>query len=656
LNPASVSISLQLASLLQSQGDFERVSALLDKVAPKLQSAAERQQAAALLAQQGQNDKAVELLQSQNGNHSSDVQNSLMLAVLYRQQGQLEKAESVCRKLLENPDLATIQFAATLFGSQGKTGDAELAMKKLDELKLNPGVKQIAWGAYYGQIGDLTHAIDQFKEATEVAPSNSVGWRMLAACELLGGKCSDAQATVERAAQAIPDDKVFAALKGQSALFMATSADLEQRSIVLSILRDPTGSDKAPELLRIIADGKQSKDNARLAGQLQQFGERHPESLPCQLQLIEVYADMGRVDDSLSIAKRAITTFARSAEPAQAAAVVASNAQRWKEMQSAAEIWKQRAETDPAPADLAIARAQMGQGLEKAAIAQLQPYLPAAKSDPSRNAEVLATYCVALIRGNRADEASQLLWPLAQQQPEWRARWIVVAMDSPMPAAADWLDRVSTIIPQDEIQVRAVLASSYDRLGAREHDADLTAKASRIYDQLADNPHVDAMALFSAGARAEAVRDVKRAEQLYRRALAMDSSLFAAQNNLAMLLAQNGGDLAEAEKLAAAAVNSRPGAATVHDTLAFVLAKAQNFRQAAATENVAISLDPDEVTWRVRRAQYLLDGGDLPEAKNTVRALDDARLKLDATSPEVRHQLEVIRDRISGKQPQAAIQ
>jgi len=114
--------------------------------------------------------------------------------------------------------------------------------------------------------------------------------------------------------------------------------------------------------------------------------------------------------------------------------------------------------------------------------------------------------------------------------------------------------------------------------------------------------------------------------------------------------ARHGIELAEQEVLryAGAAVQAQPHVAAFRDTLAFVQARARDYKAAADSEKIAIELEPDQINWRVRQADYLLSNGNLQEASNAVRALDDARLDTRKAPRETLQQLESIRTRMRG--------
>ena len=176
LDPSNVPVALQLASLLQSHGDFDRARQHLDRIAPQLRDGDQKRHAALLLAQQGRPEAAIRLLEQQTdraGGQSSD----LLLAMLYRQRRDPAKAEAIVKRLLDTDDLGAIEFAVSLYASQGRQDEAKAALDRLDRLKLQPGVKLLARASYHAQIGELTQAIALFEQATRESPGTAVAWR-----------------------------------------------------------------------------------------------------------------------------------------------------------------------------------------------------------------------------------------------------------------------------------------------------------------------------------------------------------------------------------------------------------------------------------------------------------------------------------------------
>jgi tetratricopeptide (TPR) repeat protein len=660
-DPGAVPARLQLAGLLLARGDLERGRQELEQATPMLRSPAERRQAALLLAQQGNRDRAVQLMEQQasapGAGAAAEGQDELLLAVLYRRNRQFDKAEAAAHKLLdrEPPDLGAVEFAVSLFAGQGRRDDAEKALKRLDAAKdLEPGVKELAWGSYHAQLGELDKAVARYRAATREAPANAAAWRVLATSLVAQGRGDEAMAAVADALGHLPQDNGLAVIRDNAELLRKSASDAGLRQLAMAVVRDPLGSEAARELLRAVTETRASNDMDRTASRLQQVVTRFPEFLPARVQLVQCYLAMGRGADALDAVRRAMKDFPADPAPARMAVQVFGEAQRWEEVRAAAQGWKQRAPDEALAADVAIARAAIGQSQNEAAAAQLRPYLAAASANPNRYANLLTTYCLAVARGGNSEAAADMLWPLASKPDgaAWRARWVQVAVDlSDSAEAAHWLDRLGQLVRGGALEERVVLAQAYDNVAERGADAALARKSAALFDEVLAGPKVPAGAVMLAGAQAERVGDAARAEALYRRALSIDPNLFAAQNNLAMLIASRGGDLGEAMTLSSAAVKLQPRQATLYDTMAFVQGKSGNYTAAADNMRTAISLEPDNVKWRVRLAQYLLDGGRASEAAREIAGIDDRRLDLRSLPPALRQQLDSIRKQVRGAKP-----
>lgn len=657
LEPFSVPVALQLAGLCQSKGDFDRAKKEIDRVMPEIRTAEQRHAAAKLLAAQGNDDDALRILEkpvaSTGSAESNDAPDDLLLATIYRQRHENDKVDAVLKKLLEKPDAATIEFAATFYASQGRAPDAESALGKLDALNAGPGLAEMVRGRYCTATGDLAGAVGHYRKATAQAPTNAAAWQMLAVCDASLGRMDDAIAAVDAGAKAVPSDKALAAAHSHVDVLKQIGADEPLRPLAVGILLDPANSGTAADLATAILEERQSLDVQRLASRLQQFVQLHPDFLPGRLQLVQCLAAMNRVSEALSTADRAIAAFPNSAAPAQAEARLALAFQRWNEAAAAAQTWKNRSTDNPYPADLALAQAQIGLGQSDAAINQLKPYLQQAEANPDKYADVVTLQCVALARSGRAQQAQDALWPLAQKSAAWRVRFLQVAGQiADRREAVRWVDRLAEIVPHDAIREREMIAEAYDALGTMLADSKLTNIATEIYSGLLAGNVAPADILVAAASRAERYGDHATAETLYRRALAVDPNLWVADNNLAMLIVNRGGDAKEAATFAEAAARLSPRQPAVRDTLADVQFKAGNAKSAADSENAAMRLDPDNVKWKVRFAQYVLAAGNVAEAERTVQSIDnsgDALSRLPAAEQQaLTDQLADVRKRLHG--------
>jgi predicted Zn-dependent protease len=652
---SSVPIALELAALLQSRGDFDRVQKELDRVTPWIHSPSERKQAAAILAQQGNSEGALEMLEhptTRPGEDGAQATPDLLTAELYRRRREFDKAEQVVGKLLEHPDLATIRFAASLYVEAGRMDQAQAVLAKLDDLKLDPGMKELALGGFSIETGQLGEAIRHYQAATIQAPTNPVGWRVLASSQFAAGDGNNAVATIEKGMHAVPSDHGLAAIYSHGDDLREAAAFDDERPVVLLVMNDPL-DDTAIELLKTLVEANKTNDIERLASRLQQLTERHPDFLPAQLQLVQCLASMRRFEEALIVARHAASSFPSSPQPAAFAVQVSATAGRWQDMKDAAEMLKKRTVENPLLADLSIAQALIQLRQFDAALSQLQPYVKAASADPDRYPEVVRTRAIAQVHSDQTSAASEMLWPLTSRSAQWRMRWMQVALEiSNGSEAVAWLDRLGPTIMPNAIGEKTALAQSYDLLGTRLNDPAIVRKSDEIFAGILSDPAVTATAVVAAGSRAEVHGDLTTAEKLYRRALKMEPGLWVAQNNLAITIVHRGGDPKEASEYVSAAVKLQPKQATLRDTLAQAQSEAGDAKAAADSELLAIQLDPDDPRWRVRRAKYLFDSGDVTSAKKVVHDLETQRLDMDrlsaAQKADVNRELDAVRKRAAG--------
>ncbi len=551
--------------------------------------------------------------------------------------------------MLAKPTLPAIRFATGYYTGRQELDKAQKSLALLDSIKLDPGVKELMLASYAMQTNDAAKAEQHYIAATKAAPTNATAWRICAALQLTIGHTSDALNTLAAALQALPNDESFKALSAQAALIKQSAEDPSCRPIVISAVRDAHNTAPAIELLQIVGAWRQSNDAERAAAQLQQFVSREPNFLPARTQLIACYSSMTRYEEAISAAQQAMAAFPTDPEPARLAVEIAAASKKWQTMHQLAELWRKRVTGSPLMPDLALAEADTAQGDYDSAIQRLQPYLATAMTAPENYYMVLNYYTVASLnslsdRSATAAPVIDKLWQLASSSHDWRVRWLNMGVEIKDPAkAVPWFDRVATIIPATAGDELILLAQGYDLIVQDPKDPALAKKASDLFTKVAQMPDPSTAVLLSSATHAENTGDIETAEKLYRRALAKDPNQWMAQNNLAVILARRGEKLDDARSLATAAVNARPHIATLRDSLALVQSKSGDFASAIDSINVAIKLEPDNPTWRVRLASFQFAQGHVSEASKTLAEVDDRRLDLKKLAPDVKNQLDSLR-------------
>jgi len=125
----------------------------------------------------------------------------------------------------------------------------------------------------------------------------------------------------------------------------------------------------------------------------------------------------------------------------------------------------------------------------------------------------------------------------------------------------------------------------------------------------------------------ESLGNALDAEKEYRRALEIAPGSPIAANNLAWLLAANGGNLDEALRLAQTVVNKNQSIAGYHDTLGWIYFKKELYSPAVEQFKRAVALDEAESNrsgnqtnsaYRLRLGMALASAGDKPSARREV--------------------------------------
>jgi tetratricopeptide (TPR) repeat protein len=385
---------------------------------------------------------------------------------------------------------------------------------------------------------------------------------------------------------------------------------------------------------------------------LRQVADRYPRFLAVQNVLAQMYGAAGKYDDAVTIATRAMQTSPTAAEPAAIAAGALGSLGRWSQVLGVAEQWRQRTLANPIAADVIIATADLMLRDPAKAQQQLEIYLERAKAAPDRYGPVLVSYAQALCAQRKFTAAADLLGPLLATSPQLRLAWIQLASEAvaqvEIPTAAQWLDSFSQRITSPTIDEQAVLAQAWWRLSQRSKDPLHAQKARQVLDSAtsaalaSDKPPTQALLILAM--THEAGGDVAAAEQIYRRVLTIDPAMMVAQNNLAVLIMDRGGNLNEALDLArkASSVN-HSGHASALETLASIQAKLKDYAHAVENLDAALRVSPEKMDWRIERVQFLADGGQSAKARSALDEVERLRPDPASLSPSSRDMLQSLR-------------
>lgn len=115
------------------------------------------------------------------------------------------------------------------------------------------------------------------------------------------------------------------------------------------------------------------------------------------------------------------------------------------------------------------------------------------------------------------------------------------------------------------------------------------------------------------------------AEKAYRDTLALQSNNPQVKNNLAYLMAETGGNLDEALRLAQEASHANPGEMAFSDTVGWIYFKKKNTDSAIQVLTNVVEKDPRDAVFHYHLAAALLDKGERAEARKQLQAALDNR-------------------------------
>ncbi len=657
IDPNSAQLGLQYAESLRKTGNFAgsreeltRISKL-PSINPALQIAAAR-----VATNAGDIPFAMGFVANLQG-APGDVSDALFLAQLKWRGGQPDQAEVDFDRLLRDPECvpAVMAAGADFFRTRGNQSRVQELLERLNTDKKHPGLAQFEQARFALRSSGPAAALDCFTRATSADTTIVPAWLGMVDTNLTLGRVDEAKATVTKAAAAVPRDQKLTALAAHADWLSHWNTAPELRPFIRSFVQDPTSDAAAASIQALVAARSPSKQPAQLVADVDQLIQQFPDFLPLHMRAIELLAGSGHLSEAQDRASRASQLFPASIEPQIVLVAILRQEKRPRDALGEALKWRSRSLANPLPADLQIAQSDIELELFDDAIQQLEPYAHIAATNPDAYQAAIPIYALAQHHLGKTDVPA-LVQPLLDLGPRGRLAYMAFASSElDGSEATQSLSRAEQAIPPDALDERIMLARMWDNLYRHSHDKSDGAQARKILSALTDKAEVSGVSWLTLGMFDEADANANDAQASYRKAIEQlpewSQDRIIAQNNLAMVLAQNGGDLSEAANLATAAIKLAPDAAPLHDTLAFVEQKRQHYPDAAASALNAVRLAPRTVQYRVRLARALLSGKKLTEAQAAIHEMDS--IQLDAPSETEKRDLDALKAELDASAPRA---
>lgn len=605
LAPSDADARLELADLQRASGKTQTAHDNAQSVAADEHlTDAQVRRATQLLIDLGDIRQATATLARLTDSRRATPQDLFTLAQLYQRDARVPDALQLIDGFLATPTPASVAFAADLYARTEQTKKAEQTLALLDTLGLPAEQAQTIRAAHLAAHGSAGEAEAAFAAVAEADPTHAAGWHNLVAFQFRAGRTAEALATARAALPQVPGDAGLAAVVKQADAIEALADEPGVAAFTLSLLIEETNRPVAARVIDAVADAKRRGDDGfgPLVDELDALAAEHPGYEALQVLAVTTQLKAGRYAAGLKHAEALMRRFPDSARAARLSAEAEASVGRWGPALIAAEAWAERT-----PGDRLAPHALMARGhreLDRPAIAVrlLEPYEKRLATDPFENADATKQWALALAATGQSRESRAVLEPLLSKGVTWRMAMLDAAVLS-VPGtklAGSWLESVEAAVPEDAWAEQASLAQAWWTLGRRDSYRAYLERGRDLAEVLAKAPQADADIWFFLGTVYEAERDLSQAEAAYRKAIALDPETIFARNNLAMVMADHGGDLAEAEALVDRAIAARPEEPNFHDTRAYVLMRAGHYDKAEAAIRRALELDPGQPQWQVR--------------------------------------------------------
>lgn len=675
-------VGLRLISLYERAGRREEARLLLGKLAAEgVQGARHRLEVAARLADIGENNTAISILQQTDAAGELEAYGQVFLAEILHREGRIQDAEATYLQLLfsEDPTPQAILSAAVFYAQSDRPDQAEQALAHLEQIQLSAAERHAIRASYLRQTGQRQQAREAYAQALADPPGFAAPWREAVAFEIGCGNARAAGEIVARAQQAgIKDERLDALRIEALALEAAGAGDRPAHLLALAdaILTDAHGSQwrDVAEALRYAAAAEREARPLESAWliPLERAAQIFAHHAPLHAALADAYRARAQPAEAARVAGRLALALPHDPAAQRLAFEALRDAGSYAQAEYCAMRWQQAASpADSVWADAAVAEARLLSGNYAGASQALSSHVARNGETAVEMARLLSLAAEAHAAMGDYPVAFALVAPHLADSPTWRAVATRLAAERIADAdeAVRWLREVElalvkaetyasevSISPaaQDLARERLAVANAWDRIGARFSDQQARERARAQLAELTSGPLAQDPDAWEALATANSdVGLLIEAEAAYRRVLTLDPRRPSAANALARLLIRADEQSLRAEALtwARIAVDQDPIEPAFHSTVARAyLAVASTLAARDAFER-ALRLDDRHLDAMLGLALMLVEAGEADTAARWHARARPLYLGSPPSDASLRAQFELLEQHLSEERP-----
>ncbi len=619
--PDHAPVVVRLLELLERQRRFSEARKILDRTPKALALSGHRTKVA---IGQGDFNTAMDELRARMAADPADHASRILLArLIYQQNKDGDPAQHATNteealKLLEEvqrsaPDvLSAISSQVAILQAEGRNADA-LALLNREVERRNDFAAHLLRAEYYASMGRMDLAEQDFVKLTAFPDTQVEGFGRLGEFYQKQGKIEKAIAAYDEGLK-VNADRPALRRALISALLQSTRPGDHDRGLAMldeSLQQRPNDPDLLSLRANVLLARNAPEDEKQAIALFEKVVQINPRDVAAHLQVIRYASEMGELEKATQLAARAIGAnpentglvmvraqlesdqnnhvaareLARGvldSEPnnLSALSLLVRIAMRTGNLKEAEQLNERALKLGPASEEVHLAQAELlyARRKPKEAIALLEGFLqkPDARKSPRA---LLALADLYRMEGDYA-RCEERIAQAEKLAPRSLGAFILRLR---LAAAQKQFDGMIAMLQerlgQDPSQSQVLLSGVSILASAPGGEASLPKIQPMLADFLAKNPR-SIEGLLGQALIAYQARDVKLAEDAYRRILEIDPYHRQALNNLAWILAEDLGQLKEAAELADRGVARYPADANLLNTRGTIYFRQQLLSQA----------------------------------------------------------------------------
>lgn len=551
-NTQDSQLFLQLIEVLQDAGRSEeaarRLTTLLEHTSLSVDARRDR---ARLLARQGMWDEAI--IDYEHVAETGLEADLLRLAELYSLTNRRAEAARIFDELISNE--ATSSKALRSASDFILTDDPERSLALLERaIAVDPALDGARVRAlFYERVGHVDEARALLVTRTREQASSDA-WRDLVQFYVRQNEFELASIAVTDGLVSHEDDPMLLAFKG----YLKDDEGLQADALAEFLLQLSSEND-SPVLRAISQALEDSGDLDRFTKRLEAIVAEFPRSFEAWTVLIGAHRKNGDAEEAINTARAAMRAIPGDPRPARMTVELLMSAGRPAAALGAAQEWHDRSLGDRFLSRMALATIHSRLGDATAALAILEPMSQTIVDRADKFPGDLQLLAGSLAAAGRVEEAHELMWPRAQADLPWLARFVTVASVIPASHASlrrQWFEEAAEYAFDDPEALRIVFGTWHAPAYAEQNTEDL-ARLADLGNRVLEINEPNAALCGMVASCHSALGNTDEAIRLYRAAIEIDDTDPNVLNNLAYLIYSVSRDSGSRRQLAEASARAR---------------------------------------------------------------------------------------------------